>query len=30
MSSEAGVEKITDWHERGPHPPEFGVDKWMS
>jgi hypothetical protein len=27
MSSEAGVEMVTDWRERGPHPLEFGVDK---
>jgi len=29
MSSEAGVETVTDWRERGPHPLEFGVDGLM-
>jgi hypothetical protein len=30
MSPQAGVEKITDWHERESHPGELGVDKLMS
>jgi hypothetical protein len=29
MSSEAGVEMVTDWREKGPHPLEFGVDGLM-
>jgi hypothetical protein len=30
MTSEARVEKVTDWHERESHPGELGVDKLMS